>query len=135
MTILCKNCGSQNHLSHDCSKPYSGWKEREPVAEPKPLSVAPKLEPEDSSKRKSGTENSFMKRRGFPFLRESTRRAIDDRIAFMTAPKAAVEARKPLPEIERDYKPPTLPKAAKATTAKAKTVTQKPINSKQESLF
>lgn len=136
MNALCKNCGSQNHMSHDCAKPYNGWKEREPS--PVVLVNQESKEntsPEETSKHKSGLNNQYMKRKGFPFLRESTRRAIDERIAVMTAPKSAIETRRTSPEIERDYKPPTLTKAEKTSKTKPKTVKRKTINDKQESLF
>ncbi len=30
----CGNCGSANHQTHDCAKPYTGWREREPAPLP-----------------------------------------------------------------------------------------------------
>lgn len=125
----CKNCGSQNHREGDCSKPYNGWKESESSTVRNPSEAADK---EHEVSRKSPTESSLTKRKGFPFLRESTRRSIDERIARMTAPKPEMMNQSPQVdarfEIQKpDYNPPKLPKPSKAI--------KKTINTKQESLF
>lgn len=127
----CKNCGSQNHSSYDCSKPYNGWNEREPVSELKPASVVAKqtTDREESLSRKSAIESTITKRKGFPFLRESTRMEMNERIARMTAPKTDMVSQSPnqcsrAESGKPDCSPPPMLKKKKKT-----------ISTKQESLF
>lgn len=127
MTFRCANCGSQNHQSSDCSKPYNGWREREPIAvETKPVIVSkPEPAPSDykrcnSAVLSSGLSGPLPKHKGFPFLMAATRREMDERQGRMTAGKRE-EIELPKQAVARE--PVSLPRAVKKQQAK------------QESLF
>lgn len=116
MSVQCDKCGSPNHKEWDCSKPYNGWKELEPAqtlrsapTAPIPLpdrKTAPNRAPEAGNSGKKvqldpktgrdehGRSGPLPKRANFPFLRECTRRAIDERIERMTSGRVgALKAR------------------------------------------
>ena len=102
MNYRCANCGSESHRTFDCSKPYNGWKEREPVmARPEQQPASFTLPPvKNAPKHHQATENSVVTtyeqrysatltsglsgpvpdRKSFPFLRENTRTEMDERI-------------------------------------------------------
>lgn len=126
MNIFCKNCGSQNHASDDCSKPYNGWRDREPKVEVRQNPVPKPIRDHEDEGEKTGSATSAkMKRKDFPFLRETTRRSIDERIARMTA-------RKPETQEAKDREQPPRPEIVLPIAAKKKKAI---INTKQESLF
>lgn len=107
MSLRCDKCGSHNHAASDCSKPYNGWKEREPVLTLQPPTSAPlplrerKSEPNQAPEASNsvkttrldpvtgrndhGRSGPLPKRANFPFLRECTRREMDECSARMMA--------------------------------------------------
>lgn len=141
MTFHCANCGSQNHQSSDCSKPYNGWRERELKVVPLPLkpetandgtetNCPAGVESADLGRRDnsavlaSGLSGPLPKHKGFPFLTAATRREMDERQGRMTTGRRE-EIELPKQAVTRDQV--SLPRAVKKQQAKQQ--------AKQESLF
>lgn len=94
MSFQCQSCGSKNHATFDCPKPDSAWRDKVPgevarVLEPSPAVETRRrdrveIEPVDAIyESPNGLSGRLPRRKNFPFLRESTRRAIAERIRRM----------------------------------------------------
>ena len=96
MSFQCQSCGSKNHATFDCPKPDSAWRDKVPVEVARVLEPSPAVEARQSERVEiepvdtiyespNGLSGRFPKRKNFPFLRESTRRAMDERVRRMTS--------------------------------------------------
>lgn len=128
MSFRCDNCGSRNHLARDCSKVYNGWREREPavkseLAQEKAHAGQEVAKPEVKVAQAAKTDWESLlgnrtlspplpTRRTFPFLREPTRRAIEERARRMMPEQRIGKGDLPSSVVDRSI-PVALPKVEK----------------------
>lgn len=124
MSYRCDNCGSRNHTVFDCSKEYNGWREREPKVDPEEYHVA-EVHEDESLEKTASKNNSLVELLGHdplkePFLRESTRQAIEESkksmgvVEVIELPKAEVKAEREI-MLPRAEKPERKAKSKKKT--------------------